>query len=431
MKRISFFVLCALSAFPLEAQTQSPGPSGDELSLQTVLKSAQERNPAVQAYREKWRAAIDRVPQARSLPDPTAAFVTMTDDLQTRAGPMMEQYSISQRFPFWGKRGLKGDVAQQDALMAEQAYRSKSLEVFDQVTRAYYEIFYLDQVTRVNEELADQLRHFAKVAERKYAVGKQSQASVFRAQIELTKVLNDLITLKQERASALARLNTLLDQPPRSPATPGAPQDVRWDWSPDDLEKVALEKRPEVLAAQALVEKSGAARRLALREFFPDLTVGYERDVIGEGTTDTPFDGQDAQLFKFEANLPVWYNRLVPQAREAKAEEKSAEALRKDWINDTLFEVEDRSVKVETAKRLAELYGRTVLPQAEEALASSQRGYEADQVPFLDLLDSVRSLLKFEQDYYRALADYGQRRADLERVLGVPLSEVQGGSHEK
>lgn len=400
------------------------------LSFNEARTLAHDKNPAVRAARQKWEAARQKAPQARSLPDPMLGFVTMTEHLQTRAGPMEEKYSISQRFPFFGKRGLKADMAEQEALVAEQAYRSKALEIQAKVAQAYFDLYYVDQAIRVNEELADQIRHFARVAERKYSVGGQSQASVFRAQVELAKVLNDVITLKQERVSALAKLNAILDRPPRTPASPSAPT-----YSPeippaDKLQAVAQENRPEVLAAKAMIEKSEAARSLALREYFPDLAVGYEQSVIGAGTTNASFDGQDAKAFMFQVNLPIWYGRLNAARREAKSQEEASESMYKDWVNQTLFEVEDKSVKAETSQRLIKLYQDTVLPQADEALKSSQKGYEADRVSFLDLLDSVRSLLKFEQEYYRYNADFAQRLAELERVLGVPFEQV-GGNHEK
>ncbi len=195
----------------------------NNLSFHEAKKLAYDRNPAVRASRQKWEATRQKAPQARSFPDPMLGFVTMAEPLQTRAGPMEEKYSISQRFPFFGKRGLKGDMAEQEALVAEQAYRSKSLEIQAKVAQAYFDLYYVDQAIRVNDELADQIRHFARVAERKYTVGGQSQASVFRAQVELAKVLNDVITLKQERVSALAKLNAILDRPPRTPASPAPP----------------------------------------------------------------------------------------------------------------------------------------------------------------------------------------------------------------
>lgn len=146
------------------------------------------------------------------------------------------------------------------------------------------------------------------------------------------------------------------------------------------------------------------------------------------------FDGKDAKALSLKINVPLWHNRLAPQVREAKARVASAEALLEDWTNRTIFEVEDLVVKIETAGRLVKLFNDTVLPQAEQALKSSRSGYEADRVRFLDLLDSIRMLLKFELDYYRYEANFEQAKAKLERVLGVPIASVnklvRGDSNE-
>jgi cobalt-zinc-cadmium efflux system outer membrane protein len=398
-------------------------------SWEETISATRENNPAIAAARDQWRAAQEKIPQQRAFPDPMAGFVTMPVELQTRSGPVKAKYSISQKFPFFGKRGLKGTMAEQEALIAEQSYRSKSLDVYAQVAGAYYDLYFLDQSVKVNEDLADQIRHFARVAERKFVVGKQSQASVFRAQVELARILNDLITLRQERMSTLARLNALLSRPPRTPAIPQTPSHPPWTLTAEALQPIALDNRPEMRAAQSLVSRSKAEQSLVGRDFFPDLTIGYERTVIGAGTTNTSFDGRDAQGVSFQFNLPIWYNRLVPQSREAAFHRQSSQSLLEDWKNRTLYEVEDKVVKVETAHRLLALYEDTILPQAKQALNSSQKGYESDEVGFLELLDSVRSLLKFEQDYSRYQADYAQRRIDLERVIGVPLVTLAGDPH--
>lgn len=410
-----------------------PVLSTGTVTIEAVLKMAAEENPEIISARKKWDAAKEKVPQTRSLPDPMFMFVTMKEHLQTRAGPMEEKYAISQKFPFLGKRGLMGEMASGDAVMAHEAYRSKSLEVFSQTTRAYYELFYIDRSIQVNDELADQVRHFARVAERKFATGGQSQTSVFRAQVELAKILNDLITLRQERRSALARLNAILSRPPKEAMIPASPSKFDFNSESEDLMKIAAEHRPEILASKALVEKSEAASSLAVRQFFPDLAIGYERSVIGAGTTNTPFDGKDAEAYTFQINVPLWYNRLAPGLREAKANVAASEALLTNWMNRTAYDVEDGTVKAETASRLVKLYKDTVLPQAEQALKSAQSGYEADRVTFTDLLDSVRMLLRFELENVRYQANFSQTIAELERVLGVPLSAIEkpGGLHEQ
>lgn len=403
----------------------------DSLSITEALETARENNPAIQAAREKWRAAESKPSQARSFPDSMLTYVTMKEELQTRAGPLEEKIGISQKIPFLGKRGLKGKAAKQEASIAEEGYKSKSLEIFSSVTRAYYTLYYVDEAIRINEELSDQLRHFSRVAERKYATGTQSQASVFRAQVEFAKILNDLVTLRQQRKSALARLNALLGRDSRVPVNPEAPTGFTFGSDVESLKKSALKNRPEVRAARAMVGKTDAANRLAVREFFPDLTVGYEISKIGAGTTSTPFDGKDAEAYMFSLNVPLWYNRLIPSKKEASAQLASAEAMLSDWENRTEFDVEDGSVQVETAARLIKLFDDTVLPQAEQALKSSRSGYEADRIPFLDLLDSVRMLLKFQLDYVHYQVNFKSAQAELERVVGMPLDQANENSGRK
>jgi len=406
----------------------------DALSLSHVIAIANQNNPEIESYRQKWLAAQFAISKSRSFPDPVAQFVKFTDELQTRGGPVEEKYSISQKIPFLGKRGLAGSVAKEDAIIVEQAYKSKSLEIFSNVTGAYYELFYIDKSLLINEELADQVRRFSRVAERKYSIGKSYQANVLRANVELAKILNDVTTLKQKRVSALARLNALLNRPPRENVIPLEPTEFKFHFTVEDLEKIALENRPEIAAAQALVNRSEAQRSLAVRQFFPDLVLSYEVTKIGSGTSTTRFDGKDAKAIGFKVNLPIWVNRLSPGVKEAQAHQAASESMLKDWKNKTLYDVADLATRAETAGRLVKLYENNVLPQANEALKSSQRGYESDHISFLELLDSIRMLLKMQLEYRRSQATFVQTRAKLERVLGLSLTEINqntGGKNEK
>ena len=87
----------------------------------------------------------------------------------------------------------------------------------------------------------------------------------------------------------------------------------------------------------------------------------------------------------------------------------------------TVADLKAAFVRVQTAQRLAESYRTSLLPQAESALTVAESGYQAGRSSFLDLLDAQRSLLSFKLEYYRYLADYEQRAAELERVIGGEL----------
>jgi len=89
-----------------------------------------------------------------------------------------------------------------------------------------------------------------------------------------------------------------------------------------------------------------------------------------------------------------------------------------------LFEVKDNHYKLITAQETIDLYENALMPQAEQSLKSAEAGYVAGKVSFLDLLDAQRVLLKIHFGYWRAIADYAHRLADLERAVGMDLSEI-------
>jgi len=101
------------------------------------------------------------------------------------------------------------------------------------------------------------------------------------------------------------------------------------------------------------------------------------------------------------------------------------QALYEALENDTRFLIEDLLVKIETAERLVKLYETSVLPQAEQAVKSSDIGYRADRVDFLNLLESQRQLEEFKLEYYRALVMQNQGVARLEQVLGTHIFNIK------
>lgn len=89
----------------------------------------------------------------------------------------------------------------------------------------------------------------------------------------------------------------------------------------------------------------------------------------------------------------------------------------------TLFGVKDFHFRLQTAERPVNLFKESIIPQAEQSLKASETGYQADQVDFLNRIDSQRVLLDFNLAYYRSIADFVINLAGLERVVGTELSK--------
>jgi hypothetical protein len=56
-------------------------------------------------------------------------------------------------------------------------------------------------------------------------------------------------------------------------------------------------------------------------------------------------------------------------------------------------------------------------------MRSTESSYKTGKADFLTLIDSLRVLEDFRLAYHRAIADFGKKLAQLERVVGLPLTK--------
>jgi outer membrane protein TolC len=106
---------------------------------------------------------------------------------------------------------------------------------------------------------------------------------------------------------------------------------------------------------------------------------------------------------------------------EALAERQAAKANLTAMKNMVLFEIRDMSIKVEAARRSISIYRDGLLPQAEQSFQAAVAAYQTGGVNFMTLLDAQRTIRDVRMGYYKALVDYEQSRAELERAVGKEL----------
>lgn len=100
------------------------------LELSGLLTEALAQNPEVQAARQQWEAASERITQARSLDDPTLSVQWWNAPESFNLGQAQNTIiGLSQKFPFPGKLALKEKVASRSAEITEQALRAKERDL--------------------------------------------------------------------------------------------------------------------------------------------------------------------------------------------------------------------------------------------------------------------------------------------------------------
>ena len=225
--------------------------------------------------------------------------------------------------------------------------------------------------------------------------------------------------LEQDGGLARARLNTLLGR------DPGSPLEIQGDYSPPqklpallDLEKSALENRPELAMASSDVRQGETRTKLAQKSYTPDYNFCGGYMLMPDGAR-----YRNTYMAELSVTLP-WLNRGRHDAEIAEAQaDVSAERAEFDNQRALVFEeIQEALIRAQSAKRLVDLYGQTLRPQAEATLKSTVAAYQADRTDFLNLLDSQNTTLEVELDYYRAASELESRIGDLERAVGSPLT---------
>lgn len=391
-------------------------------SLPNLITEALDNNPAIQEAYNLWKAAEYKIKTVKSLPDPMAKYGYFGENVETKVGPQEHKYGVSQKIPFPGKLGLKGRAQANHAEMLKEKYEAAKREVIKNVKFVYYDIFWVDKAIQITDEEKAILESLEKVAQRRYESNLTPQADVIKAQVELSKLIDRLLLLRQNRKSLVAKLNSILNRPEDSGLGRIAnvePLDIKYKL--EELREIAKTSRQELMAANLDIERAEYERSLARMDYLPDFTFGFDYIQVDSGHTTMSNDGQDAWMGTVAVNIPIWLDKLNAQVKEKKAQLEAAQKNYEDTKNSINYEVEDLYFKITTYKDIISLYKTALIPQSEQAFETARTGYETGQVDFLNWLDAERMLLQIRLAYYKAIADYEKSVAYLERVVGQDL----------
>jgi len=404
-------------------KTPQPADQG-VLTLDDVVRAALAKNPAVQSAVHTVAAQRAKVPQARALPDPNVGVGWMGNiqpfSVQTGDPSSYRSVSAMQMLPFPGKRSLRGQIASKEADATQWDLEAVRRRVTADIKAAYYDYWYYDKAIRTTQQNRDLLTKLSQIAEARYRVGKGMQADVLRSQVEISMLLQKLTTLEQQRATAQARLNALLARDPEAPLPPAAdiPQQTPLNYSLEELYKLARQNDPEYQRMQRMVERNRFAINLAQKDYLPDLSVGY----MYEQRPNIP----DMHGMTFTVNIPIFYKtKQREEVRQATEEQLSAASARDNRQNELYFDVKQNYLAAKASDNLLKLFSQGVVPQSSLALESSMSAYQVGNVDFLTVIGNFTTVLNYETDYYRELANYQTALARMEAVTGADLTNAQ------
>ncbi len=430
----------ALSTAVLAGSARAAGDDGNteapadrelatQARLSTILRVIGERSPDLREASERMRAAEARTGASARLPDPELKSevwgVPLAHPLSfDRANTIM--IGLRQSFPAWGSLDARRRAASEEASAAGDTAEARRQDVAAQARRAFAAYARADREYRIHLEHVGLTSRIVEIARALYQVGHGSQQDLLHAQAELSRLHVDVAGIEQQRRSAQALLNALMDRDPDAALGPtpdlsSAEADVSAPEADADADRRLAERRPELKAAARAVKRSEAALDVAKREAnLPSFMVGADYWYM---PTEAAHNAYGAMVSMSLPWLNLGHRDEVKAAEQTSAAERSALRAQQAAAR---FQLRDADAKLRAARETLALIHERVLADARRSFESAQASFQSGHGDVTPVLDGARNYLEVRIEEVRAMADFESSQADYARAAGLPVSGMIG-----
>jgi outer membrane protein, heavy metal efflux system len=374
-------------------------------TLDDYFKTAAENNPGLQVIYKAFEAAMQKVPQVNTLPDPTLSFGYFISPVETRVGPQRAKFSLSQMFPWFGTLKSRGDVATLQAEAKYQAFLDARNRLYFQVAAAWYPLYELNKWKELEKENMSILDSWKKVATRKFENGNGSMVDVLRVDIMLKDAGTRLQILNDKEKSLLSAFNNLLNCDENEPVIVADSlfvQELPFDLSKDSL----LARSPLLFELELKIRAGEASEVVAKKQALPNLGVGLDYVIVGEPSEMTSADnGKDVLMPMVSLSIPLFRKKYKAAEREARLMQESFSLQKENMLNMLVSEYDRSHFNLQQQKQLVQLYEKQI-STTRQSLYLLFTGYGNSGREFEEVLRMQQQLLQYKKDKATALKEY-------------------------
>lgn len=417
------FLAACLGTGSAAAQTDSPFTAPPELT--GLIEEGLAQNGEIQSLQAQVESLKAEVSFAGSLDDPRLGIGVLnlpTDTLSFSQEPMTQkQIFVAQKLPWFGKLDLRSRRVVLKAVRQEALLDARRLELGRKIAEAYYDLGFAERSLEINSRLRETVTQMLRFAEMRYATGRGLQQDVLQAQVELSKLMDERITLEKTRSTLEARINELINRDAFAAVTVLETPRIS-DGNPplNALQERALSRNPWLRVRQAEIDMAGVEIDLARKDYWPDMDV-----MLAYGQRDEDRSGRDLPDFisgSISVNIPLWQRSR--QDSKLAASRKSHDAASKghrSLVQSLPHRVDALAAEIRNLRENQRLFADALVFQADQWAKSSQAAYETGAVEFNTMLAARIRFLRFELQTQGYLYQIAKKQVELEEVLGGKL----------
>jgi outer membrane protein TolC len=447
-------------------------------SLVQYLEIAAKNNPGVMQKFSEYRAALQKIPQVGSLPDPELTLGVFMKPMELTDGNQVADIRLMQMFPWFG---VLKNAKDEMSLMAKaklESFRDKKLGLFYDVQRTWYELNRYQQAINISESNLEILKTIERLtlirfrspestggssssggivapgippvtssgtagmqsmggsalnnsattsAKASYSMsgnsmglqgGSSGLADLYRIQIEIADLENNIVSLKNMMITITSRFNAYLNRPVLSNLTlPDSLRPVIFNLSLAAVTDSILMKNPMLGMLKYEHQSLDARYKMVSAMGYPMVGVGIDYSLINKnGMSASSMNGKDMVMPMVTFNLPIYrkkYNAMkseVALLKTAKIQEYTATS------NSLQTEFYEAVQLYQDAKRREKLYADQY-QLADKSLSIMLKSFSSSGVSLTDLLRIRQQTLDYKYKQVEAVADYNTAVAWLKRLM--------------
>ena len=386
------------------------------------LVTAAENNPELKARFNEYLAALEAVPQAKSLPDPRLAFGYFIQPVETRLGPQQARISLDQMFPWFGQLKASGDAAIEKAKARYEVFMETRSRLYFEVTSAYCDLYLSQKAVEITMENIGILNIFRSLSLSKVEAGLASTVDQLRIEMEIADMENQLALLQDKVVYQSVAFNNLLNVETASAIL-----------FPDTLGNAILAIPQHVIIDSVLANNHSLSRldyeltasqqqEIAARKMgAPSINLGVDYIFIGKSDNpnlDAGMSGKDAIIFpRIGITLPLYRKKYNAMVQQAVYQQQAVTSQKEARVNALETLVEQALNEYRDAERRRVLYNNqeSLAVQAMDILRTE---YATDNRDFEEVLRMEKRVLKYALELERARADLHAAAAFLGYLTG-------------
>ncbi len=466
------FLLLALGSWVIGFSQEKPD------SLFNYLEIAIKNNPTVLQRFAEYEAALQKVPQVGSLPDPEASLGVFLKPMELVGGNQLADIQLMQMFPWFGVLKNAKDEMSLMAKAKYETFRDAKLQVSYDVQRTWYELNKIKQNIRVSEKNIDLLRTIERLAVVRFKAGPSGNSSapsgptttqasgkssssgssgmnsmgggsgssagsassqaaspmggssmgsssggsglsdVYRIQIEIGDLQNNINLLNNQLVTISAQFNSYLNRP--QTITVSVPDSIKLESFEPSLLAISdsiLKNNPMLGMLQFEQQSLEARKQMVTKMSYPMVGLGLNYSLINKSAMSTsPMNGKDMIMPEVKVTLPIYRKKYKAMRDEADLL-KSANTQNYQAVANSLQTEYYQALQLyQDAQRRVKLYANQY-QLASKSLDIMFKSFASSGTSLTDILRVRQQTLDYEYRQLEAVADYNTSVAWFKRLM--------------